>query len=696
MDDYEKNYQVFDIETSSIKIKEKGKKKVDKNKRDITLHGLISKRRDTPVKIFLSKTPIDKNFPWDLSNTSVIICHNIKFDLGMLWENKDLQEYFDREGGVWCTQVAENLLKALTLKTQDLSLKKIEIKRWGVSAKIDVVTKCFKRNKGTDIILNHPRIPEIKRRFTQYCIAEGGITERLFLTQYKEAKSKGMVDIIKVYSLYALAQAEEEHNGLYFDEDTARGEMAQLYLDTLPILDELGVIAAKYWDVRLPPFNLGSPKQLSALFYGGVLKGHELVDTGMVYGPKAKKAGQRKMRKREVMIGIQGFKLKPKAGSEGKVKGVYSVPEATINKLAEKATGDLSTMCVEIIKHRKLKHKISHFYEGPLGVLRDSTVYHKYTNAGTTTGRVTANKPNPLNQPPEVRHLYTSRYGEEGMIVEFDFSQIEVVIQAYLSGCIKMLNDIVNGMDFHCMRLAYAVDKSYEEVVRLCQEFPEWMKKRTTIGKPISFGKAFGAFPPTISRTSGMDVKTVEKVFEKEDIDYPEISQYYGGVKQDIINSSRRTDSLLNIKNKLTGLSSTEYGEYQNIGYHQTLTGKLYAVKDSAVRGKFGLFKYWPQPDIFNYPIQGTAADCQAITHVEVWRFMRKHKDKGVMVNEVYDSKILDLKKEHMDWIIPKVYTIMKDIPGAMLKYLGIKWDAPIKVDIDYGPNWGTMEEYII
>ena len=75
---------------------------------------------------------------------------------------------------------------------------------------------------------------------------------------------------------------------------------------------------------------------------------------------------------------------------------------------------------------------------------------------------------------------------------------------------------------------------------------------------------------------------------------------------------------------------------------------------------------------------------------------MRKHKDKGVMVNEVYDSKILDLKKEHMDWIIPKVYTIMKDIPGAMLKYLGIKWDAPIKVDIDYGPNWGTMEEYII
>ena len=283
MDDYEKNYQIFDIETSSIKIKEKGKKKVDKNKRDITLHGLISKRRDTLVKLFLSKTPIDKNFPWDLSNTSVIVCHNIKFDLGMIWENKDLQKYFDREGGVWCTQVAENLLEALTLKTQDLSLKKIEIKRWGVSAKIDVVTKCFKRNKGTDLILNHPRIPEIKRRFTQYCIADGEITERLFLAQYKEAKAKGMVDIIKVYSLYALAQAEEEHNGLYFDEDTAREEMAQLYLDTLPILDELGVIAAKYWDVKLPPFNLASPKQLSALFYGGVLKGHELVDTGMVY-----------------------------------------------------------------------------------------------------------------------------------------------------------------------------------------------------------------------------------------------------------------------------------------------------------------------------------------------------------------------------------------------------------------------------
>lgn len=689
MDNYERDYQIFDIETSSIK-----KDKKELHKSEITLHGLISKKRNTPVKLALSKTPIDKNFAWDLSTTSVVVCHNIKFDLGILWENTSLQNYLDNDGGVWCTQVAEYLLCAQIYKTQDLSLKKIEIRRYGASQKIDVITKCFKRELGSDLILNHPRIPTIKKLFSEYCIADGEITERLFLEQYREAKQRGMVSIIKAYSLYAMAQTEEEHNGLSFDEDRARDELAKLYLDTLPILDKLGAIARKYWDNKLPLFNIGSRHHISALFYGGMLKGVEMVDTGTVYGPKAKKAGQKKFKKIEITIGIDGFKQKIPKGSGTKTKGVYKVSEGTITRLAEDSGGDLEYFCVEIIKYRKLKKLISTYYESSLAKLREGVLYCRYNNTQVETGRLSGSNPNPQNQPPKVKHLFNSRYGDEGVIVEFDFSQLEVVIQAYLSRCVKMLDDIVSGMDFHCMRLAYAVDKAYGEIVRLCGESKEWKDKRAAIGKPISFGKGYGAFPPTIARTSGMKVETVEKVFKKEDEDYPEIAQYYEGVKQDIINSSRRSDTLLKIKDKATGTTHTEPGEYQNIGFHQTLTGKVYAVKDKAVRGKFGLFKYWPQPDIYNYPIQGTAADIQAITHIEVWKFMKKHRDKGVMVNEVHDSKIFDIKKEYLDWLIPKLYTIIKDIPGAMFKYFGIKWDAPIKVDVESGPDWGNMKTY--
>lgn len=120
-------------------------------------------------------------------------------------------------------------------------------------------------------------------------------------------------------------------------------------------------------------------------------------------------------------------------------------------------------------------------------------IHHSLNHCSTTTGRLSSSRPNMQQIPRDskVKQILRSRYGEQGMIAQCDYSAMEVVMGCVITGDKKLLSLLKAGTDMHCYRLAFQEGMPYEEVYELCHNpdapgHKEWKKKRTEI-KTFSF-----------------------------------------------------------------------------------------------------------------------------------------------------------------------------------------------------------------
>ncbi len=293
--------------------------------------------------------------------------------------------------------------------------------------------------------------------------------------------------------------------------------------------------------------------------------------------------------------------------------------------------------------------------------------------------------------PQEVVALETTTktFLAEGMLSHN--CQLEVCVQAFLAQSDQMIEDITNGIDFHCLRLAYAIDETYGSVYKKVHEVcdKEYIKLRKEVAKPISFQKAYGAAPQTISDRHNIPLETVKKVFDKEDRRYPEINLYYQGLIQELDTNVFTTSNLLPIKDKNTGRMIYQEGEYQFMSRITSALGKRYLFKQYAVLTKTGkVFRYWKMPEIQNYPVQGLAADIMALMVGKVFRYLLDKREYCLMVGEVHDSLLLDCKKERKDLILSEVQTIMGNIEEEMEAMFKCKFNVPLTVEAKSGLSW--------
>lgn len=129
-------------------------------------------------------------------------------------------------------------------------------------------------------------------------------------------------------------------------------------------------------------------------------------------------------------------------------------------------------------------------YVQPSGI-----VHHSLNVTSTVTGRLSSNRPNLQNLPrgdtSDVKQMFTSRFGEDGVIIEADYSALEVVGLAAFSQDKALMEALVSGTDMHCMRLAQQLGEPYEEVLKKCKDeahpdHKEYKKLRTNV-KPKAF-----------------------------------------------------------------------------------------------------------------------------------------------------------------------------------------------------------------
>ena len=145
--------------------------------------------------------------------------------------------------------------------------------------------------------------------------------------------------------------------------------------------------------------------------------------------------------------------------------------EATLKML--KSKGDVvAPLLMSLRKVNKTLETMggNHSLMNAVKTSTDRNVHHDLIHTRTITGRLSSANPNCQNVSKEagIRAMFTSRFGRrKGVIIEADYSQLEVIVLAALSGDTHMMDDLAKRVDFHCKRVALMhPEYTYDEVVR--------------------------------------------------------------------------------------------------------------------------------------------------------------------------------------------------------------------------------------
>eukprot|EP00755_Sulcionema_specki_P007325 Sspe_Gene.37938::Locus_18307_Transcript_1_4_Confidence_0.333_Length_2257::g.37938::m.37938/K02335/DPO1, polA; DNA polymerase I len=538
-----RNYLVVDLETTT---KEGHKRKASPfNKSNRIVYTASAHYADGDDSVPTVEGPFKERGEYQLPSldgVDVLIGHNIKFDLLYLWDQAELKKFFKRGGMVWDTMYVEYLVnghRACPLSLDDVAMK------YGGTVKDDYIKEQWNKGVETDQI--------DQDRMVEYARNDIVNTRLIFLRQLELLADGARLPLIRNHMDGLLATTEMEYNGLCLDKLKAeimmgkvRGEISGLQR-TLeeehcpePIVEFNKSMEqhrrdnpeeAKSAEFAQITFNWGSVHQLRSLLFGGVVKYSYLeIKT------KTLKSGKEVRRSGRSTVEIKFPGLAPESwmeANEGRYgQPTWSVTDDVISSLADLEDHAVSKPMKTMRALKKLR-KIASTYLGPFIDLvgEDGLIHHSLNHTVTRTGRLSSANPNMQNVPREdksaVKECLVSRF-PDGVMIESDYSQLEVFVLALLSQDVNLMEELEHGADLHCKRLARVEEKPYDEIVKLCKvdHNPEWQDKRRK-AKVFSFQRQYGAGAKQIAASTGLSMDEVNVLIEAEQKAYPSVEGFY-------------------------------------------------------------------------------------------------------------------------------------------------------------------------
>lgn len=326
-----------------------------------------------------------------------------------------------------------------------------------------------------------------------------------------------------------------------------------------------------------------------------------------------------------------------------KTKTGYSTDTAVLEKLAKE-----DIVPEKIIEYRGLS-KLKSTYADALPKLINSDtgrVHTHFLQTGTATGRLSSKDPNLQNIPVKDdrgRRIRSAFIPEEGMIfLSADYSQIELVVLAHLSGDPGLVNAYNNGRDIHSQTAAIINQVELSEVT------PSMRR----IAKTINFGVMYGM--------SAFRLSNELEIPRKDASDF--INRYFtefAGIK------TFMDQTLLEAEEK---------------GYVTTILGRQRVL--DGIKSSNKMVKAGAQRAAINSVVQGSAADIMKLAMLEINRRIKSECPGSRMVLQVHDEFIFEADKGELDTLRNLVKESME---GAY------KLIVPLTSSIETGENWGDI-----
>ncbi|MBR5296080.1 MAG: DNA polymerase I, partial [Clostridia bacterium] len=323
-----------------------------------------------------------------------------------------------------------------------------------------------------------------------------------------------------------------------------------------------------------------------------------------------------------------------------KTKTGYATDAETLGKLR------FHSPIIDLILNWRAASKLySTYVEGMLKEIREDGRIHTHFNQRlTATGRLSSTEPNLQNIPVktemgrEMRRFFTAG-GENNLLIDADYSQIELRLLAHMSGDETMQKFFLDGRDIHTKTASEIFHVTLEEVT------PEMRKS----AKAVNFGIVYGIGEYSLSQDLGVPMRVAKEYIEKYFALFPNIRSYLDSVKKDAHE---------------TGFVTTLFGRKRFIP-------ELKAPKKQLVA--FG------ERVAMNAPIQGTAADIIKMAMVRVDKRLEKENLKSVLILQVHDELIIESPEEEAEYVSKLLSEEMENV---------VNFAVPLIAESQIGKTW--------
>ena len=322
-----------------------------------------------------------------------------------------------------------------------------------------------------------------------------------------------------------------------------------------------------------------------------------------------------------------------------KTKTGYSTSADVLEKL--RGQGEIIDKILDYRKFSKLK---STYIDGLKSVINKKTkrIHSRFMQTVTATGRISSTDPNLQNIPikTEEGRLIRKAFlaSEGGVLVDADYSQIELRVLAALSDDKEMLDAFKHGLDIHRKTASEVFHVDYDDVNDL----------QRSEAKAVNFGIVYGISDYGLSQNLNIPRKAAKEY----------IDNYLG--------------HFVGIKDYM----SEEIKNGKDKGYVETIFKRRRYIPE--LNAKNFNIRSFGERIALNTPIQGSAADIIKIAMVKVYNELKKRNLKSKLIIQIHDELVVDTAEDELE----EVKELMKDLMEN-----SVDLNVKLSVDMNTGKN---------
>ena len=298
----------------------------------------------------------------------------------------------------------------------------------------------------------------------------------------------------------------------------------------------------------------------------------------------------------------------------------------------------------KVLEYRQYAKLRSTYADGLLrAVSPDGRVRTSFQMTVTATGRLSSTEPNLQNIPTrtelgsEIRRLFIA--GDGNVLVDADYSQIELRLLAHMAGDEAMQQAFLSGADFHTVTAAKVFHVPESEVTHQ-------MRSRA---KAVNFGIVYGMSAFSLSQDIHVTVAEAKDYMERYFATYPGVKQYM----TDIVEKAKEQ------------------------GYVETLYHRRRALPE--LKSSNFIQRSFGERVALNMPIQGTAADIMKLAMLRVYDRLRRENLQARLIMQVHDELIVECPEAEQEAVEKLLRQEMEQVTALAV---------PLTAEAHSGKNW--------
>ena len=322
-----------------------------------------------------------------------------------------------------------------------------------------------------------------------------------------------------------------------------------------------------------------------------------------------------------------------------KTKTGYSTNAEVLEKLRSK-----HPIVEKILEYRMLTKLSSTYADGLMKTIGpDGRIHTTLQNMVTATGRLSSTEPNLQNIPvrtdlgAQIRKMFIPKPG--CVLVDADYSQIELRVLAHIAGDQTMRQAFQSGMDIHTVTASQVFAVPADQVTPLQRRH----------AKAVNFGIVYGISEFSLAEDIGVSRWEARDYIQSYLAKYQGVGTYM----KEVVDQARER-----------GYTTTLYGRRR---YIPELTSSNFNVRSAAER------------IALNSPIQGTAADLIKLAMIQVDRVLSQRFPEARLLLQVHDELIVECPEQIAEEVAAVVSSQMEQVADL---------SVPLTAEAKWGKSW--------